>query len=100
MPGHERFQEICATASIGQASGTELADLREHLASCSECRQRYGAFMELQASHYALNGGAEELAADEVMESIDSALFRERFLRRAESEGIVFSAPEPAAPLA
>jgi hypothetical protein len=91
MSKHEHYQEICAVASIGQASGAELAELQQHLVSCPECRQRYSDFMEIQASHYAVATEDPELDATEATACIDSALLRERFFKRAESQGIVFS---------
>jgi hypothetical protein len=91
MVKHEHYQEICAIASIGQASGAELAELQQHMVSCSECRQRYSDFMEIQASHYAVTTEYPELSASEATACIDSALLRERFFKRAESQGIVFS---------
>jgi hypothetical protein len=91
MPKHEHYQEICAIASIGQASGAELAELQQHLVSCAECRQRYLDFMEIQASHYAVTTDDPELSATETNACIDSSLLRERFFKRAESQGIVFS---------
>jgi hypothetical protein len=91
MSKHEHYQEICAVASIGQASGAELAELQQHLVSCPECRQRYSDFMEIQASHYAVATEDPELSAPEATACIDSALLRERFFRRAESQGIVIT---------
>jgi hypothetical protein len=91
MLKHEHYQEICAVASIGQASGAELAELQQHMISCPECRQRYSDFMEIQASHYAVTTEDPELSATEASTCIDSALLRERFFKRAESQGIVFS---------
>jgi len=91
MLKHEHYQEICAIASIGQASGAELAELQQHMVSCPECRQRYSEFMEIQASHYAVTTDDPELSATETNACIDSALLRERFFKRAESQGIVFS---------
>jgi hypothetical protein len=91
MLKHEHYQEICAIASIGQASGTELAELQQHMLSCPECRQRYSDFMEIQANHYAVTKEDPELSATEATACIDSALLRERFFKRAESQGIVFS---------
>jgi hypothetical protein len=91
MLKHEHYQEICAVASIGQASGAELAELQQHMISCSECRQRYSDFMEIQASHYAVTTEDPELSATEASACIDSALLRERFFKRAQSQGIVFS---------
>ncbi len=102
MLKHEHYQEICAVASIGQASGAELAELQQHMVSCPECRQRYSEFMEIQASHYAVTTGDPELSAPEAAACIDSALLRERFFKRAESQGILIthvgagsSLPEP-----
>lgn len=91
MVKHEHYQEICAVASVGQASGAELAELQQHMASCAECRQRYFDFMEIGASHYAVTTDNPELSATEANACIDSALLRERFFKRAESQGIVFS---------
>jgi hypothetical protein len=91
MPKHEHYQEICAVASIGQASGAELAELQQHMVCCPECRQRYSDFMEIQANHYAVTTEDPELSATEATACIDSALLRERFFKRAESQGIIFS---------
>jgi hypothetical protein len=92
MSKHEHYQEICAVASIGQASSAELAELQQHMASCTECRQRYSDFMEIGANQYAVTTKDDpELSASEADACIDSALLRERFFKRAESQGIVFS---------
>jgi len=42
------------------------------------------------ADHYATRATQQELGRDEAVECIDSALFRERFLKEAEAQGIVF----------
>jgi len=91
VPKHEHFEELCATASIGQASGAELAELREHLGWCSTCQERYSEFLELNAAQYTKNVRDEELSREEAVSSIDSTLLRERFLKKAAAEGIVFS---------
>jgi hypothetical protein len=88
---HEHFEELCAAASIGQASGTELAELNEHLANCPDCRQAYSEFLQINASQYSKTARDQELSRDDAVACIDSALFRERFLKKAEAEGIVFS---------
>lgn len=91
MPKHEHFEELCAAASIGQASGAELEELREHLSWCSACQERYSEFLGLNALQYATNVRDEELSREEVVSSIDSTLLRQRFLKKATAEGIVFS---------
>jgi flagellar biosynthesis chaperone FliJ len=91
MPKHEHYQEICAAATIGQATGEELAELNEHLTVCQECRHRYSDFMEIQASQYASRTDDLQIAGAEALGCIDSPLLRKRFMERAESEGITFS---------
>jgi DNA repair exonuclease SbcCD ATPase subunit len=91
MGKHEHFEDLCAAASIGQASGAELAELQQHLAECADCQQTYSEFLELSAVRCATGAREEELSGDEAIGYIDSALFRERFLKRAEAQGIVFS---------
>jgi len=89
---HEHFEGLCAAASIGQASGAELAELREHLAGCATCQQTYSDFLQLGAVRSvadALNN--PEVSASEAIGYIDSDLFREKFLKKAEAEGILLS---------
>jgi predicted nucleic acid-binding Zn-ribbon protein len=43
MP-HEEFLELCALASSGSLTEAEAKKLREHLASCSECREAIHEF--------------------------------------------------------
>jgi hypothetical protein len=100
VPKHEHFEELCAAASIGQASGSELAELREHLGCCSTCQERYSDFLGLNAAQYASNTTDQELNHEEAVTSIDSTLFRERFLKKAAAEGIVFSDTGTELPLA
>src|SRR5260370_42668994 len=91
VPKHEHFEELCAAASIGQASGAELAELREHLGGCSTCQERYSEFLGLNATQYARTAREGELTREEAVSSIDSTLFRERFLKKAAAEGIRFA---------
>ncbi len=102
MGRHEHFETLCAVASVGQASGAELAELHEHLGGCPECQQSYSDFLQLAAVRLATQSNEQELGRDEAIGYIDSALFRERFLKKAVAEGIVFSSgknglgmPEP-----
>src|SRR5581483_2366047 len=98
MLRHEHYQEICAVASIGQATGQELAELNEHLTVCPECRHRYSDFMAMQASQYASRTDEPQIDATETLGCIDSPLLRKRFMERAESEGITFSPIEAEEP--
>lgn len=92
MPKHERFEELCAAASLGEASGSELAELQQHLKECSECARTYAEFLDFSASRFTGGERRHDLSNHDAIACIDSDLFRERFLRNAQAEGIVFSA--------
>jgi len=91
---HERFEELSAAASLGEASGAELAELREHMAGCPECQETYSQFLQLSAVRTTNGMSKEAVRGDEAVAYIDSALFRQKFLKRAEAEGVVFSHPQ------
>jgi hypothetical protein len=87
---HEHFETLCAAASIGQASGAELAELQEHLGECQACQQAYADFLQLGAVRVVADANhAEEITGPEALGYIDSGLFREKFLKKAEAEGIL-----------
>jgi hypothetical protein len=46
---HEEFLELCAVSTSGELSEEEQKRLRDHLASCAECRQ---ALQEFEAAAY------------------------------------------------
>jgi predicted nucleic acid-binding Zn-ribbon protein len=91
VEAHERFEELSAAASIGEASGAELAELREHMAGCPACRETYSEFLQLSGVRTANGMSKEAVSGAEAIAYIDSALFRQKFLKRAEAEGVVFS---------
>lgn len=91
MARHEHFEELCAAASIGQASGAELAELQEHLACCPGCRQTYCDFLQVGAIRCSSAENQKGMSAEEAIGYIDSTLFRQKFLKRAEAEGVTFS---------
>ena len=91
MLTHEYFEEICAAASIGQATGEELAQLERHAAECARCRHAYIDCLNVAAQQFAKAKQNPTLSASEMEECIDSDLFVRRFLDRAEREGIAFS---------
>jgi hypothetical protein len=91
MLTHEYFEEICAAASIGQATGEELVQLEQHAAECTRCRQTYSDCLNVAAQQFARAKQNPTLSAKEMEECIDSDLFVRRFLDRAEREGIAFS---------
>lgn len=91
MPEHERFQEMCAAASIGQLPPGQLAALERHLAECADCRSAYGDYSQIASLEFSLRDHDIILNSAEANKYINSTLLRRRFLARAEDEGIVFS---------
>jgi hypothetical protein len=91
MLTHDYFEEICAAASIGQATGEELAQLEQHAAECTRCRQIYFDCLNVAGQQFAKAKQNPTLSAKEIEECVDSDLFVRRFLDRAEREGITFS---------
>lgn len=91
MLSHDYFEEICAAASIGQATGEELAQLQLHAGECPRCRQAYFDCLNVAAQQFARAKQDPTLSAREIEGCIDSDLFVRRFLDRAEREGITFS---------
>jgi hypothetical protein len=88
---HEHFEELCAAASIGQASGEELLELEQHFEECAACRQTYSDYLDVAAHEFVAAKQDPTLSPQEAEECLNSELFTRRFFRRAEQEGIVFS---------
>ena len=91
MLRHEQFEELCAAASIGQASGEELFELEQHVAECAACRQAYFDYLKVAAHEFVAARQDLTLSPQEAQECLNSELFTRRFFQRAEREGIVFS---------
>ncbi len=91
MAGHVYFEELCAAASIGQATGGELLELEQHAAHCDVCRKAYFDYLSVAAQQFATAGQDPTISPQELQECIDSQLLTRRFLDRAEREGILFS---------
>jgi anti-sigma factor RsiW len=89
MNDHLYRKELTALAAAGYLSDEECRELRNHLAVCPECRNRERAFGDLvrclwpsrSSLHESVNG----------MKFTPAEGIRERFLERAEREGVRFS---------
>jgi hypothetical protein len=88
---HEHYREICAAASIGQATPEELFELEQHAAECEPCQQAYFDYLNLAGAQYAEANQKPVLTSERAQESLNSELFTRRFIERAEREGIQFS---------
>jgi hypothetical protein len=91
MLRHEHFEEICAAASVGQATGEELVELERHASECGHCKQAYFNYLSVAAQQFATAKQDPTISPKAIEECIDSELFIRRFLDRAEREGITFS---------
>ncbi len=77
---HQRYEELCALAGAGQLHGAEAAELNQHLAVCSECRESVRDFAYLCVQVLPAYLADESLPLPAGM--------AERFIERARSEGI------------
>src|ERR1700730_18431305 len=91
MLRHEHFEEICAAASVGQATGEELVELEQLASECGRCKQAYFNYLNVAAQQFATAKQDPTISPKAIEECIDSELFIRRFLDRAEREGITFS---------
>ena len=91
MWNHERYQEVSAAASIGQASPAELRELERHASECPSCREIYSNYLNIAARQFAEVALDEKLSAEDAEACLDSDLMTQRFFERAQREGIVFS---------
>ena len=91
MLRHGHFEEICAAASVGQATGEELVELEQHASECGSCKQAYFNYLNIAAQQFATARQDPTISPKAIEECIDSELFIRRFLDRAEREGITFS---------
>jgi hypothetical protein len=88
---HEHFEELCAAASIGQATGEELLQLEQHVAECDACHEAYFVYLQVAAKEFVAAKQDPTLSPEDAQECLNSELFTRRFFDRAEREGIVFS---------
>lgn len=102
-PNHEYFEQLCALALIGQISAQEYQELVPHFRTCASCRARYSEFAEILHEHLPLVDSQKELFADSPNVAFHDSSYKQRFVRRAEEQGIEFtdsgfdvSAGEPA----
>jgi len=88
---HEHCRELCAAASIGQATPEELYELEQHAAECDSCGQAYFDYLNLAAQQFAAADRNPTLSPRKAQQALNSELFTRRFFERAEREGIRFS---------
>jgi hypothetical protein len=89
MNDHLYYKELTALAAAGYLSDEECRELRDHLAVCLECRTSERAFSDLVRCLWPTRSSLHELVNS--MKFMTDEGVRERFLERAEREGVRFS---------
>jgi len=90
LPEHEQFEALYALAAGGLLEGAEFVDFQAHLKECSECRSDYQELSALVTRELPQAQGAFRQKLAE-MRAKPLPYSRQRFLRRARAEGVVFS---------
>jgi hypothetical protein len=89
MRDHLYYKELTALAAGGYLSDEECQELRDHLAICLECQKSERAFGDLVRCLWPSRTSLHEVV--DHINSLPDEGIRERFLERAEREGIRFS---------
>src|SRR5580700_4003821 len=87
---HEQYRELCAAASIGEATPEELLELERHTLECEACSQTYFDCLNLAGQQFAAADRNPKVSPGEAQRSLNSQLFTRRFFELAEREGIQF----------
>jgi hypothetical protein len=88
---HEHFREICAAASIGQATAEELFAFEQHAQECKGCQQIYFDYLNLAAEQFAAANGKSHFSTSDAADLTSPDLLAQRFFERAQAEGLRFS---------
>ena len=87
MQEHSRYEELCASAAVGQISPAELTELHAHLGECNFCKDLQTDFVDINSVWLTQAQKLEPEVYDP-----QSAL-RHRILRNLQNAGAEFSAP-------
>lgn len=90
MPEHEQYEALCALAAGGLLEGADFVDFQAHMKECSQCRADYQELSSLVTRELPQTQRSfrQKVAA---MRAKPLPYSRQRFLRRARAEGVVFS---------
>lgn len=87
MQEHSRYEELCASAAVGQISPAELTELHAHLRECDFCQELQTDFVDINSLWLTQAQKLEPEVYDP-----QSAL-RHRILRNLQHAGAKFSEP-------
>lgn len=94
MPGdeqsvHQKFEQLCALAVVGEITDEENLQLKAHLDMCEQCRASAWEFEQLVHEQLPL---VAPLLSEKLMEKVRFLVtgrrYRKRFIQRAAEEGI------------
>ena len=88
MPEHERFEELCSLAVLGEVSPEEMRELHAHLRDCTSCKSSFSDFSSILDCHLPLAHGGRP--GVEVSLGVVQAL-RQTTLRRVAEQGLHLS---------
>ena len=91
---HERFEELCAVAALGQISSDEYAELQAHLDLCESCRSSRKDFLEILHEHLPLVAVEESVTPSSKVAFHDLS-YKQRFLQRTRKEGSLLRSAAP-----
>jgi hypothetical protein len=89
--GHERFEELSALSAIAQISAEEFRELQAHLQTCATCQLRQADFTEILHEHLPLLAPTDAAMPGSRNVAFHDASYKQRFIQRAQKEGLVFS---------
>src|SRR5580692_13044117 len=90
MTDHSHYEELAALAAGGHLSDEERIELQRHTNTCAECKNAVAEFLEVVRFGLPLTEGPFHRTVNMITGRPDPGA-KERFLRRASQEGIVFS---------
>jgi Anti-sigma-K factor rskA/Putative zinc-finger len=91
LSGHERFEEICALAALGEVSAEELTEMQAHLDACPACRREYGEYRELVHGRLPLAAALPKSKCKLSISFLGEDGVRGRFFAEARRRGFRFS---------
>lgn len=89
IPEHEHYESLCALAAGGLMESAEIVDFQTHLRECSACRSDYEELSSVVACALPQAQRSFQQSLTEWARPLRDS--RQRFLRRARAEGVVFS---------
>jgi len=94
---HQRFEELCALAALGEISSEQFVQFREHIETCASCRVEYEEYVET-IDNYLPAASPRQAAWRGVNLRELAKGHRQRFLARARAQGFQFTPEVEAEP--